>query len=229
MTNLIGSELSISGMTIVLGLAIGVDAVSHKAAIDAGGKTVAVLGCGVDCVTPVINEALYNSIVQGHGAVVSEFPLGHPPTIGSFPSRNRIIAGLSLGVVVTEGAEDSGPLITADYALKFKRLVFAVPGPITSTLSKGPFKLISKRAKLVTSADDILKELKVSSSKIQAKVQKGGSKDKILILGILENEPLHFDGIVRKTKIDSSKLGSVLSLMEVKGLIKSLSGGYFSS
>lgn len=100
-----------------------------------------------------------NSIVKGFGAVVSEYSLGHHPTLGSFPSRNRIIAGLSQGVLVTEGAEDSGSLITADYALKFKRPVFAVPGPITSILSKGPYKLISKGAKLVTSPQDIIDEL----------------------------------------------------------------------
>lgn len=182
--------------------------------------------------TPSENEALYNSIVRGYGAVVSEYPLGHPPTLGSFPSRNRIIAGLSQGVLVTEGAEDSGSLITADYALKFKRPVFAVPGPITSTLSKGPFKLISKGAKLVTSPQDILAEFKIQNSKgkiisSKLKVQKG-TKDEKKVLKFLENEPLHFDEIARKTKINSSKLGSILSLMEVKGLVKSQDGGFFT-
>ncbi len=132
--------------------------------------------------------------------------------------------------MVTEGAEDSGSLITADYAFKFKRPVFAVPGPITSSLSKGPFKLISKGGKLVISPQDILNELKVKSSKlkVQGKI-KGDSKDEVQILKLLENESLHFDEIARKSKINSSKLGSILSLMEVKGLVKSLDGGYFSS
>ena len=232
-TEIFSSELSNAGLTIVSGLALGVDAVAHKGAIDVKGKTIAVLGCGVDCVTPLENEPLYNSIVKGFGCVVSEYPLGHPPTIGSFPSRNRIIAGLSMGVLVTEGAEDSGALITADCALKFKRKVFAVPGPITSTLSKGPYKLISKGAKLVTSPQDILAELKVQSSKVKTTTQnskvKTGNKDEDLILKLLENEPLHFDEIVRKSGISSSKLGSILSLMEVKGLVKSMDGGYFSS
>ncbi len=229
-TELFTSELSMAGFTIVSGLALGVDAQAHRSAIESKGKTIAVLGCGVDCVTPLENETLYNSIVKGYGAVVSEYPLGHPPTMGSFLSRDRIIAGLSQGILVTEGAEDSGALITADYAFKFKRPVFAVPGPITSTLSKGPFKLISKGAKLVTSSQDILEELKIKSPKlkVQNKINKG-TKEELIILSLLENESLHFDEIVRQSKINSSKLGSILSLMEVKGLVKSLDGGYFSS
>lgn len=228
-TNLFASELSLNGITVVSGLALGVDAQAHRSTLDSKGKTIAVLGCGVDCVTPLENEALYNSIVQHNGAIVSEYPLGHPPTIGSFPSRNRIIAGLSQGVLVTEGAEDSGSLITAEYALKFRRPVFAIPGPITSTLSKGPFKLISKGAKLVTSPNDILKELNVRGSKnIKSTKSLKGTKDEQLILKLLENESLHFDEIARKSKINPSKLGSILSLMEVKGQVKSTGGGYFS-
>lgn len=229
-TDLFAGELCSNGFTIVSGLALGVDAEAHSSTLKSKGKTIAVLGCGVDCVTPMENEALYNSIVKAGGAIVSEFPLGHPPTLGSFPSRNRIIAGLSQGILVTEGAEDSGSLITADYALKFKRLVFAVPGPITSTLSKGPFKLISKGAKLVTSPSDILNSLNIKQQAVSSKATKlNGTKDELKILQILENEPLHFDELVRKSKINSSKLGSILSLMEVKGLLKSTGGGFFSS
>lgn len=234
-TTILTSELVLNGFIIVSGLALGVDAVSHKTALENNGKTIAVLGCGVDCCTPSENQSIYNNIVKDSGVVVSELPLSHPPTRGSFPSRNRIIAGLSMGVLVTEGAEDSGALITADYAFKFNRPVFAVPGPITSTLSKGPYKLISKGAKLVTSGQDILKELQVTSSKLRISPTsprlrgvKGANKDEDRILRLLENEPLHFDEIVRKTNFDSSKLGSILSLMEVKGLVKSTGGGYFS-
>ena len=230
-TEIFSSELSSAGYTIVSGLALGVDAAAHKSAIDSKGKTIAVLGCGVDCVTPAENESLYNSIVGGYGAVVSEYPLGHPPTLGSFPSRNRIIAGLSLGVLVTEGAEDSGSLITAEYALKFKRPVFAVPGPITSSLSKGPYSLIQKGAKLVTSSQDIISELGIKNKELRIKDKKfivqSSDKDENLILKLLENEPLHFDEIVRKTNLNSSKLGSILSLMEVKGIIKNVGGGEY--
>jgi len=180
-TKILTEELVASGFTIVSGLAIGVDAISHKTAIENGGKTIAVLGCGVDCCYPLSNQHIYNSIVKGSGCVVSEYPLALRPTRGSFPVRNRIIAGLASGVLVTEGAEDSGSLITADYARKFGRPVFAVPGPITSSLSKGPYKLIQKGAKLVTKAEDILKEFKIqiSNLKFQIKFKTQNSKQRV--------------------------------------------------
>ncbi|HYM64962.1 MAG TPA: DNA-processing protein DprA, partial [Candidatus Sulfotelmatobacter sp.] len=165
--------------------------------------------------------------------IVSEFPLGQTPTPGSFPSRNRIIAGLSLGVLVTEGAKDSGSLITADYAFKFKRPVFAIPGPITSSLSVAPLKLIEKGAKLVTSADDILKVLKIKTSTSNAsKLDKAGkmvklSKQEKNILKVLENEPLHFDEIIRALDVNASDLAITLSFLEVKGIVKQESGGYY--
>src|SRR3989344_2172040 len=143
-TKLLTQELVENGFTIVSGLALGVDAISHMTALENNGKTIAVLGCGVDCCTPAENSSLYNSILKNGNCIVSEFPMGMKPTQWSFPARNRIIAGLSLGVLVTEGAEDSGSLITAEYARKFGRPVFAVPGPITSSMSKGPYKLIAK-------------------------------------------------------------------------------------
>lgn len=229
-TEMFGGELSRSGFTIVSGLALGVDAVSHAAAVQNGGSTIAVLGCGVDCCTPSSNQSLYNSIVNGSGCVISEFPLSQIPTKGSFPSRNRIIAGLSQALLVTEGAQDSGSLITADYAFKFGRPVFAVPGPITSSLSKGPFQLVQKGATMVTSPEEVLKILgKVSKGETKvSKVSKGETKEEQKILILLENEVVHFDDIVRITKIKSSKLGPLLSLMEVKGMVKSQDGGMFS-
>ncbi|MBI1982382.1 MAG: DNA-protecting protein DprA [Candidatus Levybacteria bacterium] len=235
-TEMFVRELADAGFTIVSGLAIGVDAVAHQTSIEAasnGRKTIAVLGCGVDCCTPRENQHLYNSIVGGGGAVISELPLGHPPTKGSFPSRNRIIAGLSLGVLVTEGAEDSGALITADYALKFNRRVFAVPGPITSSLSKGPYKLIQKGAKLVTNAQDVINELgitgTISTTSITGKRSvRGENKEEQKVLTLLEHEALHFDEIARITGFEPSKLGSILSIMEMKGMVKSLDIGLFS-
>ena len=233
-TAIFTQELVRSGFTIVSGLAMGVDAISHKNALDSGGKTVAVLGCGVDCCNPSENLSLYNRILEEGSAIVSELPLSHPPTKGSFPARNRIIAGLSLGVLVTEGGEDSGSLITADYAFKSRRKVFAVPGPITSSLSKGPYNLISKGATLVTSANDIFKELKFEiqnsksemNSKSQKTKHKTENKEEQKILEILKNEVLHFDEIVRKSHFDSSKVGSLLSIMEIKGLIKNTGSLY---
>ncbi len=233
-TRLLTTELVLNGFTIVSGLALGVDAISHITALENNGKTIAILGCGVDCCNPQENQSIYNSILQSGNCIVSEFPLGMKPTQWTFPARNRIIAGLSQAVLVTEGAEDSGSLITAEFALKFGRKVFAVPGPITSTMSKGPYKLIAKGAKLVTSGEDILKELKfqtpafakASVGKQNSKV-KDATEEELKILKILENEVLHFDEIVRKTKFKSSKLSSLLSLMEIRGLIKSLDNGNF--
>lgn len=224
-------DLVAAGFTVVSGLAIGVDAVSHTGALDGKGKTIAVLGCGVDCCTPLENQKLYNRILSEKSAVVAEVPPGYSPFKGSFPARNRIIAGLSLGVLVTEGAEDSGSLITADYGLKFNRPVFAIPGPITSDLSKGPYKLISKGAKLVTSASEIISDLNpkgVLRSRISLRETKGDTKEEAMILKLLQNEPLHFDEIVKLTNLDPAKAGSTLSVMEIKGFIKNLSGGIFS-
>lgn len=223
-TKLFSTDLATSGFTIVSGLAMGVDATAAWSAIEADGKTIAVLGNGVDLCFPSSNEKLYDKILDNNGILISEFPLGQSPTQGSFPSRNRIIAGLSLGVLVTEGAKDSGSLITADYAFKFKRKVFAVPGPITSSLSVAPLKLIEKGARLVTSAEDILKELKIQNSKVKNPSQNSKfvnlTKEELKILQILENETLHFDEIVRKLNADSSKTATALSMMEIKGLIK---------
>lgn len=159
MTRKIVFGLVEKGFTIVSGLAYGVDAVAHRAAIDAGGKTIAVLGCGIDIIAPAGNTDLYWQIVQGHGAVVSEMPLGMRPDKKVFVTRNRIISGLSLGVVVTEGAKKSGSLITARYAAEQGREVFAVPGPVTSIYSGAASYLLKNGAKLVESASDIIEEL----------------------------------------------------------------------
>ncbi len=159
MTRVLVTDLVSQGFTIVSGLARGVDAVAHEAAMAAGGKTIAVLGCGIDIAAPESNAYLYRAISLGGGAIVSEMPLGMRPSKGLFVLRNRIISGLSLGVVVTEGAEDSGALITARNAGEQGREVFAVPGPVTSPLSRAPAKLLKNGAKLVESAQDIIEEL----------------------------------------------------------------------
>ena len=236
-TELFSSNLVSMGFTIVSGLAMGVDAQAAWSAINSGGKTIAVLGNGVDLCFPSSNEKLYDKILDNNGIIVSEFPLGQSPTMGSFPSRNRIIAGLSLGVLVTEGAKDSGSLITADYAFKFGRKVFAIPGPITSSLSVAPLKLIEKGAILVTSADDILKQLDIKSLSSKAlgvaeKLDRAGkivklSKEEGKIIKMLENEPLLLDEIIRALNISASSGAIILSFLEVKGLVKQESGGYY--
>lgn len=231
-TKLLTEELVLNGFAVVSGLALGVDAVSHMVALENNGKTIAVLGCGVDCCNPGENLSIYNEILKSGNCIISEFPLGMRPTQWSFPARNRIIAGLSQGVLVTEGAEDSGSLITGEFALKFNRKVFAVPGPITSTMSKGPYKLISKGAKLVTRTEDILKELsnplKPKIKNQELRVKKGETKEEQMIIDLLQNEGFSFDELVRKTKLKSAQLSSILSMMEIKALVSSSPGGKFN-
>ncbi len=232
-TDMFAAELANEGFTIVSGLAMGVDSQSHLSTVQNSGKTIAVLGCGVDCCTPPSNQWLYDKILEHNGAIISEVPPGYLPTKGSFPSRNRIIAGMSKALLVTEGAEDSGSLITAECALKFGRPVFAVPGPITSSLSKGPYSLIEKGATLVTDPQQIIEELgiknyELGTIKIKSSKFKNGTRDEQKILELLENEQVHFNDLVRLSKIKTSKLSSLLSIMEVKGMVKSGDGGLFS-
>ena len=213
------------GFTIVSGLAYGVDAVAHRAALTAGGKTVAVLGCGIDIIAPPSNASLYRDIADGGGAIVSEMPLGLRPNKGLFPARNRIISGLSLGVVVTEGADDSGALITARNAGEQGREVFAVPGPITSKYSRGPAKLLKNGAKLVESIEDIVDELGLN--RLQNKSRggiseqyKGGTAEERKILEILADRQIDIDGLVRGTGLTIHAVSATLSILEMKGVVK---------
>lgn len=221
-------ELVEEGFIVVSGLALGVDAIAHQETLNTGGKTIAVLGCGVDCCYPSTNYGLYKEIIDSGGLIVSEYPLSAPPNKGSFPSRNRIIAALSQGLLVTEGAEDSGSLITAGIALDLGRAVFAIPGPVTSSLSRGPLKLIRKGAKLVTGGEEILEELGLPNKKKEFTKIVGDTKEEQLIISCLLNEELSFDEIGKKTAIPSNSLGAVLSIMEMKGFLKIDAAGNFS-
>lgn len=226
-TRLLTDDLVRSGCVIISGLAIGVDSCAHQVTIENGGKTVAVLGSGVDYCTPAENISLYEKILDSGGAIVSEYPLGQGPTQGSFPSRNRIIAGLSVAVVVTEGAADSGALITANDAFENQRKVFAIPGPITSSYSKGPNSLLVKGATPVTCAGDILQAL---SLKQQRKIKNiaTDNKDEQLIIDLLQNDNQHIDELIKKIGIPAAKIGTILSIMEMKGLIRNCGSGIFS-
>ncbi len=216
------TELVSYGFTIVSGLAYGVDAVAHNAAIAAGGNTIAVLGCGIDIIAPPSNANLYTQIADGHGAIVSEMPLGLRPSKGLFPARNRIISGLSLGVVVMEGTDDSGALITARYAGEQGREVFAVPGPITSQYSKGPARLLKNGAKLVESATDILEEFGLSQKvKIVAKYGvKGETKEEQKIIDALQKERMHIDTLVHLTNLTISEVAATLTVLEMRNIVK---------
>ena len=227
-TEMFAGDLARAGLTIVSGMAYGVDGVAHESAINAHGKTIAVLGNGVDMAYPRENQKLYEEILDSGGAVISEYKPGEPPSMGSFPARNRIVAGMSEGILVTEGASDSGSLITANFGLEFGRKVFAVPGPITSSLSKAPLELIHKGARLVTSAADIIKELGIKNYELRMKKTNAQfqnlSKNELKIVRLLENEGLSFDEIVRRSKLNSSEAASLISMMEIKGIIKNSDG-----
>lgn len=213
-----------AGVTIVSGLARGVDSQAHKSAVDALGRTIAVLGGGLNQIYPPENRILAQNIIEGHGAVISEFPPDYPSMPGNFPARNRVISGLSLAVLVTEAAEDSGSLITARLAIEQGREVFAVPGPITSDLSKGPIDLIKEGAKVVVEAGEILQELgirQVQSAKGKVQSQNLTEEEK-RVLEVLENENMHIDEIGRKLNMNAAKISATLLKMEIAGLIQNL-------
>lgn len=224
----ISSELASSGVTIVSGLALGVDAVAHEAALDVGGRTLAVLGNGLDSVYPSTHRALAQNIVK-NGALISEYPLGYPALPHNFPQRNRIVSGLSLGVVVIEGTEKSGTLLTASHAAQQGREVFAVPGPVTSPNSGAPHILLRQGAKLVTSARDILEELDLEhrTKNIEHREILPESKEEMEILKLLELEGLDIDSIVRISGIETPVVLATLTSMELKGIVRN-SGGVYS-
>lgn len=217
------------GLTIVSGLARGVDSQAHLTAVAEGGKTVAVLGGGLDNIFPPENRVLATKIAGGFGAVISEFPPDYPSLPGNFPARNRIISGLSLGVLVVEAAEDSGSLITARCALEQGREVFAVPGPVTSNLSKGPIDLIKEGARAVFSPDEILEELGIShkSNKSNMTNLTNLSEEEKKVLAVLENETRHIDEIGRQLQFSSAKVSAVLLKMEISGLVQSMGAGIY--
>lgn len=227
-TEKITSELTANGLTIVSGLALGIDALAHAAAVDAGGKTIAVLGCGLDqqSIYPWQNRYLADKIEAHGGIVLSEYPLGTMPLKQHFPQRNRLISGLSLGVLVIEAGEKSGSIITAMHALEQNRDVFAIPGNIYSAYSTGTNSLIKLGAKLVASAKDIIESLDLAeaASFIENKKIIPESAEEKLILDRLNYEPVYIDELVRLTKLDASTINSTLTVMEMKGMIKNLGG-----
>lgn len=213
-------------VTIVSGLARGIDAIAHKTAVEMGGRTLAVLGSGLDCIYPAENRQLAAAIAAGHGAVLSEYALGVQPDARNFPPRNRIISGLSLGVVVVEAGERSGALITADFAAEQDRDVFAVPGNITSPASRGPNNLIQQGAKLVRRYEDILEELNLNMVAEQTAVQLAlpETTEEIAIFAALSAQPVHIDDVCRHTGYGMNVVSSTLTLMELKGMVQQVGG-----
>lgn len=228
-TETLVTDLVAAGCTIVSGMAYGIDAAAHWASIRSSGKTIAVLGCGIDIIAPPSNANLYHAIAEGAGAIVSEMPLGLRPNKGLFPARNRIISGLCRGIVVTEGADDSGALITARNALEQGRDVFAVPGPITSAYSRGPAKLLKQGAKLVESANDILEEFGWLSNQPGTSTARGikpvgDNKQEDLILTLLYEGQRYIDDMVRATHLTMEVVAATLTVLEVKGKVKDYGG-----
>lgn len=222
-------EMRNENICIVSGLALGIDAIAHRSALNNGLKTVGVLGCGLDRVYPASNFLLSKEILENDGAVISEFPPGTPPMKHHFPARNRIIAGLSLGTVVVEAAEKSGALITALEALDYNREVFAVPGDVGRETSKGCNRLIQEGAKLITGADDIFEELNIKKISEEKKSQEiiPGNKIEGEILKIISDQKIHVDKIVEKSKHNIVEISSALTTLEMKGNLENVGGGYW--
>jgi DNA processing protein len=221
-------QIVAAGITIVSGFMYGVDATAHKAAVEAGGRTIAVMPCGIERVHPEYQLKLYNDILENNGLIVSEYEGDSQPGYWSYPARNRIVAGLSKAALVIEAGEESGSLITANLAKKFKRKVFAVPGSIASLVSVGTNGLIkSGDAQMVLEAGDILEFFKIKNNfeKKENKLNLNNTEEKII--NMLQTEPMEIDLLARNLKIGPAELGKTISIMEIKGQIKKENGKYY--
>jgi DNA processing protein len=228
----LSSDLARRGITVVSGLARGIDTAAHHGALSAQGRTIAVCGCGVDIVYPSENKALREKISKS-GAVISEFPLSSAPEFWHFPARNRVISGLSLGVVVVEAPENSGAMITADFAAEHGREIFAVPGNVNSGKSKGCHRLIKDGAKLVEGIEDIVSELGIIT---QPREEAAAPKPPDIPLAPVETrvyqvitlQQKHVDDITREAALPIAQIHAVLLQLEIKGLVRRYPGGMFA-
>jgi DNA processing protein len=240
MAERLGRELAARGLVLVSGMARGIDAIGHQGAMAANGRAVGVLGTGVDVCYPKENRKLYEKVLE-RGAIVSEFPLGTHPAPENFPIRNRIVAGMPLGVVVVEGAQYSGSLITARLAMEFGREVFGVPGNVTQPVSFAPNQLIKQGAKLITNGADVIEELPtpVRAVLVQAEQPEAeqrnlfaaaslNSSEKKIYELLSTDEPKHIDEIVESSGLNSSEVLATLFDLEMKGIIRQTPGKQFS-
>ncbi|MBL7085127.1 MAG: DNA-protecting protein DprA [Candidatus Omnitrophica bacterium] len=251
-TSKLVSEVAMAGVTVVSGFMFGIDATAHKAAIDVGGRTIAVMPCGIDIIHPEHQEDLYKEILESNGLILSEFANTFPVALWTYPKRNRIVAGLSCATMVVEAGEKSGSLITAGFAKKYKRRLLAVPGPLTSASSKGTAQLIKQGADIVTSAEDVLVGYDIivgaglvparSNGRPQGLPLQGLNELEKNILKRLQEEPMEIDVLMRSvgaglasarrngrpqgSPLHISEIGTALSLMQLKGLIFEERGKY---
>lgn len=228
----LASQLALKGITVISGLAAGTDAAAHQGALDVGGHTLAVMGCGVDQVYPKRNQEIYDRIVET-GTVLSEYPLGTRPAKWTFPQRNRIISGLSRGVVVVQAPERSGALITARLALEQGREVFAVPGNITNRTSAGTNQLLKDGAKLVATVDDILEEypdllrLKTPPREATEEEESPLGEREQAVYDLISLEPVHVDDIIGRADLSPTEASHILLLLQLEGLIEEVEGGRY--
>lgn len=244
----LAADLAARGITIVSGLARGIDSAAHRGALRAGGRTIAVLGSGVDVIYPPENRRLALEVAEG-GAVVSQFAPGTPPLAGYFPVRNRVIAGLSLGVVVVEAAEKSGSLITAGLAGELGREVMAVPGPLTSLMSRGAHRLIQDGAALVQGWEDVVGQLPLrfrdqvkpvavpagsphrlahgQHAEGHADAGEAGNEESLLLLRVIGQEPVGIDQIIERSGMAPGRASALLMTLEIEGRIRQLEGKRF--
>lgn len=240
MAERLGRELAARGLVIVSGMARGIDALGHQGALAANGRGIGVLGTGIDVCYPKENKKLYERVLE-RGAIISEFPLHTHPAPENFPVRNRIVAGMPLGVIVVEGAQYSGSLITSRLAMEFGREVFGVPGNVTQPVSFAPNQLIKQGAKLVTNADDVIEELPtpVRAALVKAAPQESAEKEKLVSAGLSEaekkiydllsaDEAKHIDEIVDQSGLNSSEVLATLFDLEMKGFVRQSPGKLFS-
>lgn len=221
----LASFLAANGMTVISGLARGVDAIAHQTALKAGGRTIGILGSGVDKIYPPEHRGLAEQMIE-RGAIISDYAVGTPPEASNFPPRNRIISGLSLAVVVVEAAETSGALITAEFAAEQGREIFAVPGSILAPQSKGTNRLIQKGALPLLTPDDLMQALDLTRIGAQKSARKilPADETEARVLSVLGSEPLHVDEIRNQADLPIEKISATLAMMELKGMVRQIGG-----
>ncbi len=229
-TEEIAAFLAANGMTVVSGLARGVDAIAHTVALKAGGRTLGILGSGVDKIYPPEHRALAEQMME-RGAIISDYAPGTPPDASNFPPRNRIISGLSLAVVVIEAGETSGALITAEFAAEQGREVFAVPGSILAPQSKGTNKLIQQGALPLLDASDLMQALNLTRVGEQKAARRALPADAVeaQLLSVLGEQPVHVDELRNQTGLPIEKVSATLTLMELKGMVRQVGGMHYVS